>query len=468
MSGEQILRVFVIRRWWIIASVILGAVVGSVLAAGLPRVYDARSQVIVSTSEGSDVGAAESATYLDARVPTVLEVSRSSDFANEVADDYGINRSASQVRDALDFTMVPETTVIEIRAQDRDVEQARFLANRAAETMSESFLTDRLGPDIEMDLAVLQKAESDDGAAFPDPLRFLALGALAGLVLGLLLAPIRHGFDSRVRDCSDIRAMVDADLLAARMRRPGRAIRRQISRSGAATSISGLIARLGLIGRPRGTVTMTLCGVGGTGSELAADLVETAAADGAKCALVSADPQALRIAHNRELSQVSGISVVDVDSRSGTGSVSGRALNSALPSPVEHYDLVVCISTDLAAQPEACGFLEQSDLAVVIIPPHPVRAELRATAELLRASDMEAAGFVLVDPPRRPPADTEAQNRLCASGATSTAAVDALAGDADDPNTEEFDLVPAPRTTTDPKSRTAECNEAQNTHGGKS
>ncbi|MDN6529451.1 MAG: Wzz/FepE/Etk N-terminal domain-containing protein, partial [Brevibacterium sp.] len=175
MSGEQILRIFFIRRWWIIGCVILGAFLGTALAVTLPQVYDARSQVIVSVSENSDVSAAESAVYIDDRMPTVLEISRSNDFAEEVARGSGIERTAAEIRSELEATVVPDTTVIEIHARDHNAQQAKVLADRAADTMSRSFVTDQLGPDANMDVTVLQKAETDDAVNFPDPIRFLGI-----------------------------------------------------------------------------------------------------------------------------------------------------------------------------------------------------------------------------------------------------------------------------------------------------
>lgn len=475
MSGEQILRVFFIRRWWIIACVILGAFIGSALAFTLPRIYDSRSQVIVSVSEDSEVGAAESGTYIDDRMPTVLEVSRSNDFAQEVARGSGIDRSPSEVRSELESTVVPETTVIEIHARDHDADQARALADRAAAVMSEPFVIGQMGSGTGMDVTVLQQAESDGTVVFPDPIRFLGIGALAGLVLGLVIAPIRHGLDPRIRDFSDILSIVDADLLAVRMSRPDWSVRRQIARGGAATSISGLFARLGLSGRADGTVTVTLCGVGGVGSELACDLVETAAASGLTCALVSADPAALNTEHYRELSQVTGISVIDVSSDSGHGIFSGLAVRTALSSPRGHYDLVICLSPDLASRPETCGFLESSEFAVVVTTLHPDRSDLRATLELLRASGMSAAGFVLVDPTVRVKDVRYSwyhfDELIVGSPEASKFPVhDSLesATSAAEPATQEFDMVTVPVTRAGLATRRENGRKRHNTDGAQS
>lgn len=463
MSGEQILRIFVIRRWWIIACVIIGAIAGSALAFTLPRVYDAKSQVIVSVSEDSDVGAAESAMYIDDRMPTLLEISRSNDFATEVADASGVERSASEVREALDATVIPETTVIEIHASDQDAAQARVLADQAAETMSKAFVTDQLGADNGMEVSILQKAESAGAAAFPDPLRFFGFGALAGLVLGLLIAPIRHGFDPRVRDDADIRRLLDTELLAVRMARPGRSIRRQIASGGAATTISGLLARLRLIGRSRNTVTLALCGIGGVGNELAADIVETAAANGMKCALVSADPKALNTAHYRELAHVTGIRVVDVSS--GGEALTVRGLRRALSAPVEDFDLIVCLSTDLASRPETCGFLDLSDLALVVTTQRPERADVRATAELLRASDLHADGVVLVDAPTRGSEEIAGADRL----GDDTEPISSIAeADSADSDHEEFGLVTSPTSDPDRDSTTMRLGQPAGSEGEQS
>lgn len=494
MNGEQIVRIFLIRRWWIVGSVILGALVGAGLATALPHVYDVKAQVIVSMAESTDVSAVESGTYIDDLMPNVLEVSRSNDFAHEVSKGSGVDRSTAQIRDSLDFVLVPDTSVIEVHVQDQDPGQARVLANRAAQTMSTSFLTDRLGSVSSLDVSVLQRSESSADGAYPDLVRFVGLGALAGLVLGLLLAPIRHGLDPRLRDFGDIRRTLGTEMLAVRMRKPSGAIRRQAANCGASTSISGLLARLDLTGRRRGSTVVTLCGVGGVGNQLAADLVETAAASGMSCALVSADPAELSTSHYRELSQVTGISVVDANSLSGESLLIGRALADALCAVLADYDLVICLSSDFAAHPQTCSFLELSDIAVVVTAPHPVWADLRSTQELLRAGESLPVGFVLVDPPleadsdigttnhrrdafRKPaanPAVTESVGTESVSsasvGATSAATTSAGSVSATttsaghDTPTKELDMVPGPRAGT----ALATPTNGNNANGGQS
>jgi capsular polysaccharide biosynthesis protein len=397
MSGEQILRIFAIRRWWILACIVLGCGLGLLLALTLPRVYDAKAQVIVSIGDNTDISVAESATYIDDRMPTMLEISRSADFAEKVAASPGIDLSSDQIRNDLDATVIPETTIIEIHASNEDLRQARTLANTAAETMTEPFVASRLGSDNGVEVEVLQRAETGTAAVFPNPLRFFGIGALAGLALGLVVALLRHGFDRQVRDSVEIRSILDAEMLAVRMRRPSRGIRRQLDTGGAATSTHGLLARLGLIGSPRSTLTLSLVGIGGAGADLAVDLVKTAATDGMRCALVTIESTALSLARARRLSAIAGVDVVDASADWGVSTA--RRLRETLDGQAEEFDLIVCLSTDLVTHPETCSFLDQSDFAVVAVPPHPVRAQLRASQKLLGASELPTAGFVLVDTP---------------------------------------------------------------------
>lgn len=414
MSGEQVLRVFAVRRWWIVAGILIGVIIGTSLALLLPRVYDSSAQVIVSISDEADVGAAESAAYVDDRIPTVLEIAGSNDFAAAVSRAQGIDRSPSEIRSSLKFTLVPDTSVIEVSAEDSDPDQATQLANEAAAVMSRPALTKQLGTDGAMEISMLQAADNGGGAVFPDPLRFIGIGTLAGLVLGLIVALVRQGLDSRVRDLEDISHILGARLLAVRHSKPSRAVRRQIALYGAATTITGLLARLGLISRHRETLYLALCGVEGAGNELTADIIETAAANSMRCLLVSADPAALLTAHYRELSAVKGVDVVDSNAESGGGIISGTELAAVLPRPVDDYDLVVFLGSDLVAHPEACAYLDDAELAVVVTVPQPDRSELQATCELIRTNGTEITGYVLVDPtPQQSEpcsADTAVQN----------------------------------------------------------
>ena len=61
----------------------------------------------------------------------------------------------------------------------------------------------------------IQPASAPAQPVSPNPTRNLALGLLAGLVLGLGLAFIRHALDTKVRGEEDIRAHSDAPMLAS-------------------------------------------------------------------------------------------------------------------------------------------------------------------------------------------------------------------------------------------------------------
>lgn len=394
MSGQQIMRIYLLRRWWVIACALVGLVVGAGLAFALPSVHEARSQVLVGVAEDAEIAAGESATYVDDWILTLLQIAGSEDFAGEVAASPEVDLTPAEVRAAVDFALVPNTTVVEITAADADPARARTLANAAAETMSTALADTRFGPDTGFAISVLQEAGPATSTAFPDPVRFIVIGGLAGLTLGLILAPLRHGLDRRVRDLREIPELLGTALIGVRDPAANRALRREIAR-GAATSTSVLLARLGVLGS-RGTRTLTLCGIAGVGGELASDLVETAAADGLMCALVSADPVALQTAHYRELTRVRGIDVVDADGGRGRGIRSGEDLAQAMPRPYAEYDLVVLLGTDLVARPDACVHLELADAAIVVSAVSPDRADLLTTRELMRAHATEAAGVVIV------------------------------------------------------------------------
>ncbi|EKU46691.1 YveK family protein [Brevibacterium casei] len=396
MNGQQILRIYIARRWWVIGSVIVGLIVGAGLALTLPPVHESRAQVIVSVADDADVTAGESAAYINDRIPTVLEVAKSADFASQIAELPGIDMGRSGVASALDFALVANTTVIEISAKDADPGQARQLANSAAETMSEPALTEQLGTESGLDIAVLQEAGAATSTVFPDPIRFIVFGGLAGLTIGLILAPLRNGLDRKLRDVNEIADATGAGFIGVHDSAPSRALSRSAANAGAATSTPLLLARLGVVGTDRGTRILTLCGIDGVGNELAADLVETAAANGMRCALVSADPAALHTAHYRELSRVRGVDVVDADGGRSRGVLGDRELSAAMPQPFDLYDLIVILSTDLVDRPDACVYLNRSDAVVIVTAEAPSRSKILTTRELLRVNGAAADGFIVV------------------------------------------------------------------------
>jgi capsular polysaccharide biosynthesis protein len=399
MSAESFMRMLLLRWRWVVFAALAGLVAGGTLAATLPRVYEAQAKVIISVDDSAGISAGELGVYLDARTPTLLEILRSREFQQLVARRGETAPQVSQRGTSLSFVLVPDTSVVEIQARDQSPVRARAIAAGAADIMTGTFLDRRFGNDNGMTFELLQRAEVAPDAASPDPIRIVGLGFLAGLLLGLMAAIYRHNVDKNARGFSEITSVLGTRILAVRAGKPGPRLRRQILGSGAVTSIPGLIGRLGLGGRSRGTVTLTVAGIDGTGNGLTADLLESAGASGLRCALVTIDPSSLLTAHYRALALITGLTVVDLSATPRSGMLTVNTLVDALPAPMWEFDLIVFLSEDINDDPNARGYFDLSDMVLFVSTDRPRLASLRAAHELADISGTTVAGVVVDSAP---------------------------------------------------------------------
>lgn len=397
MTMNQLLHIL-LRRWhWLLACVGIGLAIGGVLALTLPSVYMAQAQVVVDVDKASGVSAVEQSAYVTGLVPTVLEVARSGEFADAVIGMPGVDRSATEVAQELNFTLVPDTMVIEVSARDSDSAQARTIASAAVDVLTGPFLERQLNSASGLSFSVLENTGDATTTVFPELLDFVAFGGLAGLLIGIIVVPIRHVLDSSTVDPREMSGTLDAPLLAVVGTRAGRRLGRAIAELGAATTIPGLVGRLGLLRPRQSVVTMTVGGIGGNGGDIMVDLLRALTTGGLRTICVMVDPEEPAAQRIRRLEAASPVEVVEMRSGSLPGLLSASVVQEMLGAPLTDVDLVVLCTSDLTGSPNARTCLDLSDLAVLVCPTRPRRSDLAGVRELVRAGAAPLVGFVIGD-----------------------------------------------------------------------
>ncbi|MFI6047921.1 GNVR domain-containing protein [Nocardia sp. NPDC051321] len=236
------------RRWVIIVAVVvlcLGASAGYLSTQ--PTTYVATSSMYVSMATGTSVNDSyQGGLAAQQRVRSYLDLATSATVAKRVIDDLGLKMSVSEVQSKIKAFSPPATTNIVLTVQWSTAEGARDFANSV--TAQFRRLVDELET-IERDAApaaritVVDRAEVPTAPSGPQANRILALGLLAGLVLGCAGAFIRDRTDRTLRTSNSLEAILPVPILGIiDAGRPGapdetRRLRTRILREGEARTM---------------------------------------------------------------------------------------------------------------------------------------------------------------------------------------------------------------------------------------
>lgn len=113
-------------------------------------------------------------------------------------------------------TLAPSANILQLEARSDEPEQAAAIANTTPEVLAEAAprFTSLLAGGATVRSAVIAPAPVPDRPSSPAINRNIALGLLAGLVLGICAALIRSALDTRVRSVEDLAGLFDRPVLA--------------------------------------------------------------------------------------------------------------------------------------------------------------------------------------------------------------------------------------------------------------
>jgi capsular exopolysaccharide synthesis family protein len=205
-------------RWRTIAAcalIVLGATAAYTLT--LTPSYTATSRVYFSATS-PDVGANQSrGVYVitSTDLNTYIEVLRSPAVIEPLRTELGLPAGAAL---NLSASVPPQASVLDITAVDGTAEGAARIANAVGPQLARvaakfSPLLASAGQTVEA--TTITPAVPPDAPSSPNVKRNLALGLLAGIILGIGVAFGRHALDTRVRSEEDLKAISDRPLLSA-------------------------------------------------------------------------------------------------------------------------------------------------------------------------------------------------------------------------------------------------------------
>ncbi|MGI3780875.1 MAG: YveK family protein, partial [Janthinobacterium lividum] len=277
-------------RWWLVAGLaVLGALLGLVAYLLTPSVYASTVTFYVSVPPTGGGSSATSTQYAQAKVSSYVSLVRSEEVARRVVADQKLTASPSSVASSITASAQLNTTLLTVTVRDGSAGRAASVARGVADTFG-PFVDelDNAGrPAQVIGVDVVSGPTSASSPVSPDLKKFFALGLLAGLVLGALLAVLRDLLDVTVRSSTAAAELVGAPTLAVVDEDPD--VR---GRAEAIRQLRTNLAFLRAAGTPTAgaevvVVTSALGGEGKTTTAL--DLARSFAEAGERVLLVEAD-----------------------------------------------------------------------------------------------------------------------------------------------------------------------------------
>lgn len=205
----------IFKRWWLIATAIFvfaaAAVVLSVYF--IEPVY--QSDTTLYIGKEVEAGSAANLDYYDLLLGSQLvkdyrELVNSRLVANQVLKDLKLdNISVGNFLNKLSVDSKNDTRVVQISVTDTDPIMAKDIANKVADVFIEKVIVIMHVKNVE----VIDRAEVSNSPVRPNKIMNVAIGVLAGAVLGFCSAFFIEFFDSTVKTSEDIREYLDMTVI---------------------------------------------------------------------------------------------------------------------------------------------------------------------------------------------------------------------------------------------------------------
>lgn len=214
------------KRW---ASILLITACGLAVSLGASLVatpvYSAGSQVFVSV-QGSDstTDLLQGSNFTVRQVKSYTELVDSPRVLQPVVEELGLAVDASELAERVTARSPLDTVLINISADSESPQLAAEIADATAASLARvvaELETPRAGGESPVVISTVRPADVPIEPASPDVPVNLALGLLAGLGAGTVVAVLRELLDTRIRTLEDVEASVDASVIGVIRHEPG-------------------------------------------------------------------------------------------------------------------------------------------------------------------------------------------------------------------------------------------------------
>ena len=189
-----------------------------------PSTYTATSQAYLRVKVAGDPAQSTLSQYNAAQLAAmkadaVVPVFTSAAVAQRVVDSLKLDETAEEFASSVSATRVPETVSVQVSVTASSSHRAQVLADEVVRQASVE-IKDLEGEDSPVEIVLLSSAELVSATRSPALVTCVAVGLLAGLVLGYVWILVQELLDKSLRGPEEVREALSVPLLGALPRVP--------------------------------------------------------------------------------------------------------------------------------------------------------------------------------------------------------------------------------------------------------
>lgn len=208
----------IVRKRWLSIAVLtaLAAAAAVVMTLLTPPTYTAHAQVYVSVRGGSTTAdLLQGSNFTLRQVKSYTDLVTTPIVLTPVIEHLDLPTTPDTLAEAVTADSPLDTSLINIRASDRDPQVASDIANATADSLARQ-VTELEEPEdgpSPVEISTVRTASAPTEPSAPSLKLNVVLGLLLGLALGFGLAVLREVLDTRVRSVDDVRALTAASVM---------------------------------------------------------------------------------------------------------------------------------------------------------------------------------------------------------------------------------------------------------------
>lgn len=211
----------ILRKNWIIivALTLIGLSATTVFTLTRTPIYESSSTIFVSTQAGGTAAELQQgSSFTQARINTYVGLVRTPIVLDPVIEQLDVSTTPAALAGRVSATAALNSTLITITVSDPDATRAASLANAIASSLSS--VVPQLEPESNdgsspVRLSRVSEAQPALSPSSPNTPLNLAIGLIAGLVLGLGVAALRTSLDNKVRTLREAETITKAPAIGA-------------------------------------------------------------------------------------------------------------------------------------------------------------------------------------------------------------------------------------------------------------
>ena len=224
MTLEDLLHLTRRRIGSLVLALIVCVLASMLFAFASPSTYTATSQAYLRVKVAGDPAQSTLSQYNAAQLAAmkadaVVPVFTSAAVAQRVVDSLKLDETAEEFASSVSATRVPETVSVQVSATAYSSHRAQVLADEVVRQASAE-IKDLEGEDSPVEIVLLSSAELVSATRSPALVTCVAVGLLAGLVLGYVWILVQELLDKSLKGPEEVREALSVPLLGALPRVP--------------------------------------------------------------------------------------------------------------------------------------------------------------------------------------------------------------------------------------------------------